>query len=211
MRFIPFRKKNPGKFEVNQEKIQTLTQQTYQDLSSDPDSDANQINGNLLHENFELKEKLELLEQEINHNLLQGGTHVIEIGKSGFNIISKVRVIPDTSKLQYNNKVVDIQAGPLVGRLAKFGKDRQFIAYFVEQFGEYTYNPIDLTQLEVKKRNEKTLQLQHAMTEAHFAIGLTKDLGSMVKKWIEYIPWIVFMIVIIGFLIFMAQYNLVKA
>ncbi len=210
MRIPLLSKKNKKILEKNQERLVDYSKEQQLAILNNPKIKLEDLNLQLLKENNELKLLLDTREEEETKKLRQGGSYVFEIGHGYINIIDRIKVLPD-NKLKWKGREVDIRAKELVGRLkGSFGRWLQFRAWFVEPEGEYTYNPIDETPIELKKQNEQQLLLGHTAAEVELGTALMKDIGSRGKKWFEFLPWIVFGVVIFGFLIFMAQYNLVK-
>lgn len=176
-------KKNESKlFELSTTELQKITD------SEIVDKDA--LIKKLVTENIELKLLFDDAQEQISKKLKAGGSYVFEIGAGVVDIIPNIKVLPD-SQLKYKRKTVDIDEPEKVVRMKGFFGNKQFRAWFVEPEGEYTYDPRDKTPIEIKKRSEAIIKIKNEMAKSSFIQNILRGLAG-IKKWFEYIPWIVF-------------------
>ena len=209
---IPFFNKKKRKLlKQNEDRLYLMSKEEQEKIFSNEEINLETKIFELLYELNEIKFLYDELDLEFAKGLKSGGTYVFSMGTASFDIIPNVKVQTDNKIKLSRSRKIEIRAKEKVGRIiGRFGRVLQFRAFFVEYEGEYTYDPIDETPIELKIKNEKQLELAHTTAEAEIGTSLMKDIGREKKKWQEYIPTILLTIFGIAFLFYLGQYNLIK-
>jgi len=198
----------------HEQRIVDLTKEEQNKIIENQDISVEKKLFQFLKENNELKLLLEEKERLYGKELRSGGNYVFEMSSADFEIHENVEVLPDNKIKLGRDRIIDIRAKDKVGKLKKFFRTVQFRAWFVEKEGEYTYEPLDETPIEIKKKNEIQLEIGQASAEAHLGKVLVQDLGTKKKTWEDYIPFIVFGFTMcfcfLALVLWLGNYSLVK-
>jgi len=188
---IPFFSKKTKKYlKDNEARIHLLTKEQQEKFLKDPNIKLDNKLYQLLKENNELRVLYDNLQDQFAKELKAGGNYMLEISSSAIELYTDIKVLPD-NQIQYKGRTVDIDAPEKVFRLKTFGRTKQARVWCVEPEGEYTYDPRDETPIEIKKRSESIIKIKNMITKSTFIETILKGLSG-IKKWFEYIPWIVF-------------------
>ena len=217
MKIFPFLSRKTKKvLQKNEDRIILKTKEEQDLILKDPKIKVEDKLKQVLKENNELKVLFDDLQGQLSKDIRAGGSYVFSISHGVVELISDIKVLQDNKLQLAKNRKVDIKEQSWVGKIKTGFRTKQFRVWFVESEGEYTFDPRDLTQIEIKKKNEMQLQLGQTAAEKNIGEALINDLGSKVKKWWEVLgPSIIIFAVAFSFLLFMGmffgQYNLVKA
>lgn len=214
---IPFFSKKTKKIlKENEDRIFLLTDEEQTKILADPKIKLEDKLKQLLKENNELKVLFDEQQSELAKKLRKGQDTVFEFGKGYMIMHDNIKVLQDSRiKIKKNWEATIGPDTTLVGKIPGFFGAKQFRCWVVESEGEYTYDPRDETPIEVKKQNEGLLDIGHLMAKKQLGASLINDLGSKVKKWVDFLGHIVFgvtiIMVVIAFVWLISGYNLTKA
>ena len=214
---LPFFSKKVKKIlKEHEDRIFLLAEEEQQKILTDKEIDIENKLQQLLKENNELKVLFDETQSELAKKLRKGKDTVFEFGPGYMVMHDNIKVLKDSRiKIKKNWEATIGPDTTLVGKIPSFLGSKQFRCWVVESEGEYTYNPLDETPIEIKKQNEGLLDIGHLMAKKQLGASLIEDLGSKLKKWWQELGWplimgITIIMIVVGFVWLISGYNLTK-